>query len=414
MRKYALAGGIILFSLTVLFSCKQSSKNSTKDSDSSTQWSVRIAETVMKDFPDMWRMEEAKKIKWDYTKGLACDAYLALWKETGNSAYFNYAEAYANTIINEEGVIHGYKMEKFNIDNVNPGKMLFELYAETGDKRYEIALLTLREQLNDHPRTEAGGFWHKKRYPYQMWLDGLYMGSVFYARYGKIYNEPESMLDAANWIILMEEKARDPETGLLYHAWDESKEEMWANKETGLSEHFWGRGMGWYAMACVDILDYLDEDSRRVEVIEIVKRTAEAVIKVQDPESGVWYQVLDQGDREGNYLEGSGSAMFTYFLLKAVKEGYIDDSYMTYAKKAYKGMIDNLIVVREDGGVVITPVCAGAGLGGDPYRDGTYEYYINENLRDNDPKAVGPFILASILFEELPTFGTPGLHYKDP
>jgi len=399
---YAIVGGIILCSLALYLSCNRSpEKKSAYAIDPSLKWSVRMAETIMHDAPEMWRLEEAEKIKWAYTKGLLSDSYIALWKETGNRDYFDYAKAYADTMIDEHGVIYGYKMEDYNIDKINPGKMLIELFEETGDKRYEIALKTLREQLVNHPRTEAGGFWHKKRYPHQMWLDGLYMGSVFYARYGKDYNEPENLMDAAHWIILMEEKARNPETGLLTHAWDESREQQWANKETGLSEHYWGRGMGWYGMALVDILDYLDAYSRRAEVIDIVKRMAEAVVKVQDQESGVWYQVLDMGEREGNYLEGSVSSMFTYFLLKAVKMGYIDDSYLDQAKKAYQGILEHLMVIREDGGTVLTPVCAVAGLGGDPYRDGTYEYYINEKRRDNDPKAVGPFILASLLYEAL-------------
>jgi len=394
--------GIIFLTIGLLLSCGQRpQKESVYAIDPSLNWSARIAETIMHDSPEMWRLEEAEKIKWAYTKGLLCDAYLDLWNETGNESYFNYARAYADTMIDKHGVIYGYKMEDFNIDKINPGKMLFRLFEETGDQRYETVIHTLRKQLVDHPRTEAGGFWHKKRYPHQMWLDGLYMGSVFYARYGKQYNEPENLMDAANWIILMEEKARNPETGLLHHAWDESREQQWAHKETGLSEHFWGRGMGWYGMALVDILDYLDVDSRRDEVIVIVGRMAEAVVKVQDVESGVWYQVLDMGDREGNYLEGSVSSMFTYFLLKAIKKGYIDESYVEHAKRAYMGILDNLMVIRKDGGTVITPVCAVAGLGGDPYRDGTYEYYINEKRRDNDPKAVGPFIMASLLYEEL-------------
>jgi len=392
---------ILIICFTILqFSCKQTpEKKSAEAPDASQTWSVLMAETIMKDHPELWRMEEADKIKWAYTKGLMSDAFLALWMESGNPDYFEYAKAYADTMINESGKIYGYKMEEYNIDKINPGKMLFTLYEETGDPRYLTTIHTLRDQLNNHPRTEAGGFWHKERYPHQMWLDGLYMGSVFYAQYGKQFEEPESVIDAANWIVLMEEKARDPESGLLCHAWDESREQKWANNETGLSEHFWGRGMGWYGMALVDILDHLDHNSKRDVVIDIVKRMAEAVVKVQDPESGVWYQVLDQGDREGNYLEGSVSTMFTYFLFKAVKMNYIDESYLEQANKAYKGIIDNLIQVRDDGGVVLTPVCAVAGLGGDPYRDGTYEYYINEKRRDNDPKGVGPFIMASLLYE---------------
>lgn len=399
---FSIAVGLIL-AILCFESCNQkpAQEKSTSSIPTNVPWSQRMAETMMHDFPEMWRMEEADSPGWAYTKGLASDAYIALWKESGDSRYFEYAKAYADTMINEEGVIAGYKMEDFNIDKVNPGKMLFELYGETRDPRYEIALKTLRLQLNSHPRTEAGGFWHKNRYPYQMWLDGLYMGGVFYARYGVEYNEPQSVDDAVHWIILMEEKSRDPETGLLYHAWDESREQRWADPETGLSPHFWGRAMGWYGMALVDMLDYLDGHPGRDKVIGITRRMAEAIVKVQDEQTGTWYQVLDMPEAEGNYLEGSVTSMLTYFLLKAVKEGYIDASYLENAKKAYEGTLEHLIKVRDDGGVVLTPVCAVAGLGGDPYRDGSYEYYITEKQRDNDPKGFGPFILASLLYENL-------------
>ena len=397
---------LIITGIICCVSCKNSEKSGKENKsnqvvDSTLQWSQRMAETIMIDYPEVWQMEEGKGLKWAYTKGLVCSAFLDLWKVTGNIAYFNYAKAYADTMIDEEGVIYKYQMDKYNIDNINPGKMLFDLYEETKDPRYEIALKTLREQLVNHPRTKAGGFWHKKRYPHQMWLDGLYMGAPFYARYGRDYGEPESIDEAMDWIILMEEKARDSKTGLLYHAWDESKEQRWANKETGLASQFWGRGMGWYAMALVDVLDFAPNHERKGEVNEIIERTAEAIIKVQDESSGVWYQVLDKPEGEGNYLEGSVSSMFAYFLLKAIKQGYLDNTYLSYAKKAYKGILKNLIKVREDGRLIIAPVCAGAGLGGDPYRDGSYDYYINEKKRDNDPKAVGPFIMASILYEEL-------------
>lgn len=401
-HQLSFAAGILLC-IAILPSCMQQAKEAGSSSHIPTDipWSQRMAETIMYDFPELWRIEEARSIGWSYTKGLASDAFIALWKESGDSRYFEYAKAYADTMIDEKGVIYGYRMEDFNIDKVNPGKMLFELYAETEDPRYEIAIKTLRMQLQDHPRTEAGGFWHKKRYPHQMWLDGLYMGGVFYARYGVVYNEPQSVNEAVHWITLMEEKSRDPETGLLYHAWDESKEQLWADKETGLSPHFWGRAMGWYGMALVDMMDYLEGHPGRERLIGIIQRMAEAICKVQDETTGTWYQVLDMPDAEGNYLEGSVSTMFTYFLLKAVREGYIEESYLDHAKKAYLGILEHLIKVREDGGVVLTPVCAVAGLGGNPYRDGSFEYYVNERQRDNDPKGFGPFILASILYENL-------------
>jgi unsaturated rhamnogalacturonyl hydrolase len=364
-------------------------------------WSQRMAETILHDYPEVWQIEGGKEVKWAYTYGLLCSSFLDLWKTTGNRTYFNYVKAYADALINENGVIHGYKIEDYNIDQINAGKMLFELYAETKDQRYEIALKTLRKQFDNHPRTLEGGFWHKKIYPHQMWLDGIYMGAPFYTHYGKQYNEPKNIDEAINWVILMEKKSRDPKTGLLYHAWDESKEQKWANKVTGQAPHFWGRGMGWYAMALVDMLDYAGDHPQKNEIIKIIQRTATAIVKVQDNKTGVWYQVLDLAHREGNYLEGSGSAMFTYFLLKAVEKGYLDKSYLIPAKKAYQGMVDNLIKKEDDGRIIITPVCAGAGLGGNPYRDGSYEYYINERKRDNDPKAVGPFIMASILYEKL-------------
>ena len=393
----------ILISLLTFESCRQPSavQSTGPEIPSGIPWSQRMAETLMHDFPEVWQMEEGEAPHWAYTKGLVCDAFLALWETTGEQRYFEYALDYADTMINEEGVILGYEMEDFNIDKINPGKMLFTLYRETEDPKYELAMKTLRLQLVDHPRTEAGGFWHKLRYPHQMWLDGLYMGGVFYTRYGLEYDEPASVDEAVHWITLMEEKSRDPRSGLLYHAWDESREQLWADKETGLSPHFWGRAMGWYGMAVVDMLDYLDEHPGREDLIAITQRMAEAICRVQDEETGCWYQVMDMPGEEGNYLEGSVTAMLSYFLLKAVREEYIDATYLENAKKAYEGMLEHLITVRDDGGVVLTPVCAVAGLGGDPYRDGSFEYYVNEQQRDNDPKGVGPFILASILYEDL-------------
>jgi unsaturated rhamnogalacturonyl hydrolase len=235
-----------------------------------------------------------------------------------------------------------------------------------------------------------------------MWLDGLYMAAPFYAQYAQEFNEPEDFDDIANWLITMEKVSRDPKTGLLYHGWDERHEQKWADKKTGLSSNFWGRGMGWYGMALVDVLDYFPQNHpQRNSIIAITQRMAEAIVKVQDKQTGVWYQVLDQGGKEGNYAEGSVSCMFTYFLLKAGKMGYIDSTYHETAKFAYSGILNNLIKIQDNGCVIITPVCAVAGLGGDPYRDGSYEYYINEKQRDNDPKAVGPFIMASILYENL-------------
>lgn len=234
-----------------------------------------------------------------------------------------------------------------------------------------------------------------------MWLDGLYMAHPFYAHYSQMFSEDNEAKKAYDDIIhqfdLIQEYAYDEETGLLYHGWDSSKQQKWADKETGTSPNFWSRAMGWYGMAMVDVLDYLPEDHKgREKIIMYLNQFAEAVTKYQDKESGLWYQVLDQGDREGNYLEASGTSMFTYTFAKAAKKGYLSDEYMQVAEKAYEGILNNLISIEDNGVVNLNQVCAVAGLGGDPYRDASYEYYINEEIRSNDPKGTGPFILASL------------------
>ena len=380
----------------------KSQKSKTTIMPESLPWSQKMAETLMVDYEKLWQIDDKTTPRWTYTHGLVSLAYLKLWKNTNDSRYYEYAKSYVNSLIDEKGTIKGYDLQRYNIDKINSGKILFLFYKETGDTRYKIAMDTLRKQLKDHPRVEAGGFWHKKRYPHQMWLDGIYMGAPFYAQYGLEFNEPENFDDIINQILLIEEKTRDKKTGLLYHAWDESKQQKWSNPVTGCSPHFWGRAMGWFAMALVDVLDYIPEEHpRRSEIIAVLQRLAEAIVKVQEEETGLWYQVLDQGEREGNYIEGSVSSMFTYTLLKAVKKGYIDKSYLENAFIAYEGIIKHLIKSDAGGKVTITPVCAVAGLGSNPYRDGSYEYYINEMKRDNDPKATGPFIMASILYDEM-------------
>lgn len=363
----------------------------------SVLWAESMAVTLMKDFPQMWAMEDRTEPKWEYTYGLVGFSFLELWKITGKDEYFQYVKSYTDKLINAQGNISTYSLADYNIDRVMPGRMVFVLFEKTGDARYKTVIETLRNQLKTHPRTDAGGFWHKKRYPHQMWLDGLYMGAPFYAQYARDYNEAENFDDVINWIVTMEQKALDEKTGLLYHAWDESKQQKWANKQTGCAPNFWGRAMGWYAMALVDVLDYIPESHpKRQTVIDILNRMMVAISKVQDSSTGCWYQVLDRGGDDGNYLEGSVTSMFAYTILKAVRKNYIDKSYLEMGQKAFNGITTTLMKKENDGRIIISPVCAVAGLGGTPYRDGSYEYYVNEAKRDNDPKATGPFILAAI------------------
>ena len=243
---------------------------------------------------------------------------------------------------------------------------------------------------------------HLLIYPYQMWLDGIYMALPFYAEFGKTFGEPAAFDDVAHQIILIEKHTRDAKTGLLYHGWDESKQQRWANRETGCSPHFWGRAVGWYVMAIVDVLDYLPPDHpKRPDILAIFECAIEALVKVQDQSTGLWYQVLDQGNREGNYLEASGSCMFVYSIAKAVRQGYLPKSSLEVARKGYHGILDHLIHVDEQGLVNLEKICSVAGLGGTPYRDGSYEYYVCEKIATNDYKGVGPFILASIEMEQI-------------
>ncbi|MGQ1947928.1 glycoside hydrolase family 88/105 protein [Geofilum sp. OHC36d9] len=362
----------------------------------------KMAVSDMARNPEPWMIDFREKPKWEYTHGLMMNAYLALYHETNNEAYLDYVKKFADMFVNEDGSIKTYKQTDYNIDRVNPGKFLIELYQITGEERLLKAINLLRDQMRQHPRIEAGGFWHKKIYPNQMWLDGLYMGSPFLAQYGSVFGEYDVFADVALQFRLVNTNMYDPKTGLFYHGWDASHQQQWADPETGLSPNFWGRSMGWLAMASVDALSWFPEaHPDKAFMIEMINRIAEGMVRNQDDETGLWWQVLDQPGREGNYREATVSSMMVYFLLKGVRLGYLDTKYLENAKKAYAGIMTHLIKTGEDGSLNLTECCAVAGLGGNPYRDGSYEYYVNERKRDNDPKGVGPFILAAIEMSKL-------------
>lgn len=389
---------LVIFSGLIVSQCTSIKKsNETNLSEKGLQMAIRMADSEMTFFPRCSTVDFDSVGAWNYTPGLVSSAMIELWKKTGDKKYYEYAKAYADQFIGEDGQINRYKREDFNIDKVNSGKFLFELYRSTGDERYKKAIEILRDQLNDHPRTSEGGFWHKKRYPNQMWLDGLYMGSPFYAQFGKEFDEPAAFDDVVNQFVTVQRHTYNSEVGLNYHGWDESKEQQWADSITGCSPNFWGRAMGWYSMALVDVLDFIPESHPdRQKILDILNVVAAGIKKYQDADSGLWYQVLDKGNMEGNYLEASASCMFVYCLQKATRMNYIGKEYRAVAEKGYQGILNKLIKENEDGTISLTNVCAVAGLGGNPYRSGSYEYYIGELVRDNDPKGVGPFILASL------------------
>ncbi len=384
---------ILMTAILLHFSCKPGEDQIPDALD----WGKKMADSDMKRNPDASILDFSPKPVWSYTQGLVSLAGQRLAEETGEQQYYQYGLDYANKMINDSGIIRTYKKEKYNVDLINSGKILFEIYQKTGNEKYRKAILLLREQLKTQPRTSEGGFWHKQVYPYQMWLDGIYMAEPFYAQFGKVFNEPAAFDDVVNQVMVIQKHTADSVTGLNYHGWDESREQQWADFVTGRSPHVWGRAQGWYLMALADILDFIPEDHpERQNIIAIFNTSAQAVVNVQDTVSGVWYQVLDQSGREGNYLEATGSCMLVYSLLKGIRMGYLDQNYMKPAKKGFDGILKNFIQENEDGTISLTNCCAVAGLGGNPYRDGSYEYYISTEIRNDDPKGIGPFIMACI------------------
>jgi unsaturated rhamnogalacturonyl hydrolase len=365
-------------------------------------YSVRMADSEMQRMPESWMTDFAKKPKWDYCNGLELGAILNVWKMTGDQKYFNYVKSYTDTIISAEGKITGYKLDDYNIDKLNSGKMLFDLYKVTKEEKLKKAMDLLRSQMKTHPRTADGGFWHKKIYTHQMWLDGLYMGSPYLAQYAYTFVEKGLFDDVAKQIILMAKHSYDPKTGLYFHGWDESRTQKWSDPKTGCSPNFWSRSIGWYMMSMVDVLDYLPKNHpQRPAIIKILTNLSKSLEKFQDKKTGMWYQVTDKVNAEGNYVESSGSAMFIYTWVKGAQKGYLPKTYLKKGEIAYNQFVKQFIKENTDGTISLTDVCSVAGLGGEPkYRDGSYQYYISEPKRDNDPKAVGPFIMVSVLLKK--------------
>ena len=358
--------------------------------------SEAMAATVMTRWKDSWETDSGRSERWSYEQGVVLKGIESVWYNTGDGRYFKYIQSSIDRFVNDDGTIKTYKIDEYNIDNVNNGKVLLMLYKVTGQDKYRKAAALLREQLRTHPRTSEGGFWHKKIYPSQMWLDGLYMAEPFYSEYAATFHEDADFDDIAKQFTLMELHARDTGTGLLYHGWDESRKQRWSNPQTGRSPNFWGRAMGWYAMALVDSLDYFPQDHpKRDSMVAILNRLAAAIEKYQDRQTGLWYQVVDKAGVEGNYLEASAACMFVYALAKAVREGYLPDSYGRVARKGYQGIVKRFIETEANGQAHLKGTVSVAGLGGNPYRDGSYQYYLSEKVVTNDPKGVGAFLLAS-------------------
>jgi unsaturated rhamnogalacturonyl hydrolase len=366
-------------------------------------WTEKMASTVMNIWKDSLAMQQGRPVKWSYDQGVVLKGIEGLWKNTADKKYFDYIQKSMDFFVDNDGNIRTYKAEDYNIDNILCGRNLLMLYKVTLNPKYLKAVQTLRKQLLSHPRTNAGGFWHKKIYPSQMWLDGLYMGQPFYAEYAATFHEDTAFDDIARQFSMMERFARDSKTGLLYHGYDESRQQKWADQATGRSPHVWGRAMGWYGLALVDALEWFPENHPGRDTLKgILTRFAEVVSKYQDKESGLWWDIIDMPKKDKNYLEASASSMFVYALAKGSRLGYLPEKYRAVAKKGYDGIVRKF-VKNENGQVNFHGTVSVSGLGGNPYRDGSYDYYMSEKVVVNDPKGVGAFIQASNEIDMLPT-----------
>lgn len=365
-------------------------------------WSRRIADSFMLRHPGAVTHDSATPSRnWNYEQGLMLEALRQMFIHTGDERYFSFVRHNLEQYIGPDGSIRTYKRTEFNLDQIGPGRSVLALYEATGDSRYRIAADTLRAQLSHHPRTNEGGFWHKQIYPYQMWLDGLFMAEPFYAMYASTCGDRQAFDDIVNQFVYAYRHTRDERTGLLTHAWDESRQQRWADLTTGRSHHFWGRSLGWFGMALVDVLDFLPvEHPRRDTLLVMLRELCATMLKYRDPKSCTWYQIVDMGGRDSNYLEASVSTMFAYVYAKGANRGYLDPQYFTEAQNTFDGIIKTFVTIDAQGFIDLHKTVMVGGLGGDPYRDGSYAYYMSEKLRTNDMKGYGPLLLAAIELEK--------------
>lgn len=415
--KLMLAGAL----MTVFAAEAVASKPSAPAAEKPKHYSEWMTRSEMKRQPKSYLLDFSDRPKWSYVMGIELESMLDTYLRYGGDDIKNYCIEYTDTMISPAGEIRRYNLKDYNLDNVRTGHFVTRMYEHFPEAKNLRAMNTLMLQLNDQPRTKEGVYWHKAIYAYQVWLDGIFMGLPYRVLTASKIYAPEQALpiydDAVDQVKKTYERTLDPATGLNRHAWDENRDMFWSDNETGLSQHCWGRAQGWYTMALIELLDALPEDyARRGEVIDLLKKTFDNVIKWQDPKTGVWYQVMDSPKREGNYLESTASAMFAYSLLKAARKGWVGQSYRDAGIKAYKGILKQFIKENPDGTISLTDCCAVAGLGPgmspsvkaaapkvkeNKRRDGSYVYYLSEPIRDNDAKGLGPFIWASLEMEQL-------------
>ncbi len=355
-----------------------------------------MAATVMKAWPAGVISTIKKPGEWSYEEGVLLDGLAADWGRTKDAKELAYVKASVDKYVDADGALHmnaagaPFAVEAHSLDNIEMGRAVLFLYGVTQNERYAKAAEFLHAQLAAQPRTASGGYWHKQIYPNQMWLDGAYMAEPFRARYAVTFKHPADLDDIAKQLLLMDDHMRQPGTGLMLHGWDESGAMPWADKKTGLSPEVWARAMGWYAMALVDVLDWFPKDHpKRPALLAALDRTMKAVVTAQDAKTGLWWQVMDKPNVKGNYPEASASAMYVYALAKGVRMGYLPKGDAAHASAGWMGIQREFV----RGGGVVGTVKVG-GLGGTPYRSGTYEYYVGEGTGENDAKGVGAYLMA--------------------
>lgn len=348
----------------------------------------------------IWNIEKIRagaKPSWNYMDGCVIKAVLELYLMKKDPKYLEFADHFIDYFVQEDGSILSYDPKEYNLDNVNAGKTLFDLYSLTHKEKYRKAMDTIYSQLQGQPRTSTGNFWHKKIYPNQVWLDGLYMAQPFYMQYEVTYNDCEGCRDSYQQFMQVERLMKDLRNGLYYHAYDDSRQMFWCDKVTGLSENFWLRALGWFAMALIDTMDVMPDSlaAEKSDLGKIYKELIDAMLPYQDEETGMWYQVVNRGGIRPNYLETSGSAIFAYAIMKSVRLGFLDERYFQYGRKAFDGICRTQLS-EKDGELQLDGICLVAGLGNTEMREGTFEYYMREPVVKNEAKGVAPLILAYI------------------
>ena len=343
-----------------------------------------------------WNMEKlraGKKLEWNYIDGCMMTALLSLARITGEKLYFDFVERFIDAFVLEDGTVRTYDPNKRSLDDINEGRVLFELYEKTGKEKYRLAAQNLYRELQNQPRTAEGNFWHKKIYPNQVWLDGVYMAQPFAALYEKNFGRGD-YADIARQVANVAAHMRDGKTGLYYHGYDASKTAFWCDPSTGLSQNFWLRAIGWFSVALADLAEILPEGKDREQIVAVYSRLMQDVSAFADPDTGMYYQVVDQGGREGNYLESSGSSMIAYAMMKGARLGTLPARFAALGRKTFDGIVDTCMDF-SGGGMELGNICLVAGLGpeSDRRRDGTYAYYISEPVVKNDAKGVAPFVL---------------------